>query len=115
MILVSEANVAYADPTADLTLTANKRVASNVVTPPSPTTCLQFLVRLQASAIMYLVSGGASGAVNSGVAITADQWWTFSMIWTPARSFSVRFSVAQANLRDLIVNAIGQGLDEGRP
>ena len=108
MILVDLTDVAYTAG-ADLALTATKWcTAAGVVTPPPGTTKLQFMVRLKSNAIMYLRAQSNNGEVLSGATITADRWETFESIWTPSRTFSIRFSASQANVYDLVINAVAE-------
>lgn len=106
IVLVNAANVAYSDTGVDLTLSESSHVASGVITPPKGTTKLLFMLRLQATAIMRLRSGDANGDCNDGNAFTADRWYSFDCTWAPDLQFSVRFSVAQANLRNLVIVAV---------
>lgn len=109
MLLVNEANVAYTAG-ADLALTATKWcTAAGVITTPPGTVKLQFMVRLKSDAIMYLRSQSDNGAVLSAATLTAAQGWiTFETLWAAhaTRTFSVRFSASQANLFDLVINAV---------
>ncbi len=111
MLIVSETNASYTAG-ADLALVpvGGFSTAAGVVTPPSGSTKLQFMVRLKTDAIMYLRSQSANGAVLSGATITANQWTSFECAWTAGRTFSVRFSASQSNLYDLVVNAVAEGL-----